>query len=824
MANPKPIFLNLNGKVTATLPTISFFGGFEIQTDGKMILAKDTELVRFKSDGTFDANFGDDGIAYAKYGANSFALALNDKILVTGVAGDGSRQDTVITRLNKDGKIDATFGTNGVIITDLNSNSFEHIRNILVQPDGKFVVVGSILLNKKETAVIARFNQDGSLDQSFGGDGIVVNKVGDTSWFSSVQLQADGNILASGVSDYDFVVTRFLSNGNIDTSFNGNGTVTTNFRGSSIDINYSIAVHGDGKIVAIGESDNFLAIARYNKDGSLDTNFSSDGIVRLNLNSENLFSKDTGKKVSIQPDGKILVAVEHNQYNNSVFVLVRFNQDGSLDNLFGSGGVVFTDLGFSTSAQHVSLLADGKIVVSGSGYKSLAIAKYNSDGSLDTSFGNSNASYVINGSPVIMDNDIRVYDPYYYSNSYNRASLTLVRNGGANSDDLFSGAGIVPGQSNGNVTILNVVIGKFTYSAGELRIDFNSAASQNLVDQALQSLSYSNKSSKPNPSIQIDWIFNDNNTGEQGSGGPETAFGSTLVSIGARPLVINGSKGDDLITGESGNDHLFGGEGNDLLEGKEGNDAIDGGSGTDTAVFSGKLSSYKLSHDAKIYTITAKTGTDGTDLLSNVETLRFSDVTVNLSIQGIAATTPQTDVQRLIELYVAFFNRVPEADGLAYWLGEMRSGKPINAIADIFYEAGVAFSELTGFTANMSNADFVNVIFRNVLGRTEGADPEGLAYWSTELMEGRATRGSLVSVILDSAHSFKGNANWGWVANLLDNKIAVAKTFAIDWGLGYASSEVGIVQGMAIAAAVTPSDTQRAIELIGVANVDMQLS
>lgn len=91
----------------------------------------------------------------------------------------------------------------------------------------------------------------------------------------------------------------------------------------------------------------------------------------------------------------------------------------------------------------------------------------------------------------------------------------------------------------------------------------------------------------------------------------------------------------------------------------------------------------------------------------------------------------------------------------------------------------------------MTNADFVNVVYRNVLGRPDGADAGGLAYWSGELAAGRESRGSLVSTILYSAHTFKGKPSakgtaqdgYGWVADLLDNKLAVAKTFAVDWGL-----------------------------------------
>ncbi|NBS48421.1 MAG: DUF4214 domain-containing protein, partial [Betaproteobacteria bacterium] len=120
------------------------------------------------------------------------------------------------------------------------------------------------------------------------------------------------------------------------------------------------------------------------------------------------------------------------------------------------------------------------------------------------------------------------------------------------------------------------------------------------------------------------------------------------------------------------------------------------------------------------------------------------------------------------------------------------------------------------FSATMGNADFVNVIYRNVLGRADGADAGGLAYWTGELASGRATRGSLVSTILDSAHTFKGDATFGWVANLLDNKIAVAKQVAVDWGLNYLTADAAITNGMAIAKAITPTDTSAAVALVGI--------
>jgi serralysin len=213
----------------------------------------------------------------------------------------------------------------------------------------------------------------------------------------------------------------------------------------------------------------------------------------------------------------------------------------------------------------------------------------------------------------------------------------------------------------------------------------------------------------------------------------------------------------------------------------------------------------------------------GTNTLRHIERLQFADKTINLSIQTQAAAAPHADVNRLAELYVAFFNRVPDADGLSYWISQLGAGQSVAQIAEAFYNAGIQYASLTGFSAGMTNADFVNVIYKNVLGRSEGADAGGLAYCSGELVSGRASHGSLVTDILNSAHSFKGDATYGWVANLLDNKLTVAKTFAVDWGLNYNTAAESISQGMAIAAAVTPTGTTAALALIGVTGSELQL-
>lgn len=288
-----------------------------------------------------------------------------------------------------------------------------------------------------------------------------------------------------------------------------------------------------------------------------------------------------------------------------------------------------------------------------------------------------------------------------------------------------------------------------------------------------------------------------------------------LLTLGSSDDNVNLFSGDDYVDAGAGNDSIVGGSGDDVLN---------GGDGIDTVTYSRDLSNYTITKTGTSYIVSDKTNTEGIDRVNNIEVLKFADKSINLRIKPQAAEASPSDVTRLIELYIAFFNRIPDADGLSYWIGNKTGGQTINQIADAFYSAGVQYSSLTGFTDTMSNIEFVNVIYKNVLGRKDGADADGLAYWTGKLLDGSASRGSLVSTILDSAHTYKGDSSFGYVADLLDNKIAVTRTVAIDYGLNYNNATEAVSNGMAIAAAVTPTDTAAAIALVGVNALDVQLA
>jgi uncharacterized delta-60 repeat protein len=163
--------------------------------------------------------------------------------------------------------------------------------------------------------------------------------------------------------------------------------VTTNFSGGSGEEAHAVAVQGDGKIVAVGASNGDFAVARYNPDGTLDTGFGTGGIVTTDFEG----GDDVAHAVAVQGDGRIVVTGSEvtPPINAPNFALARYNSDGTLDTTFGPGGKVTTDFGTIDEAHAVAIQDDGKIVAAGwagsdpLGLFDFGLARYSQDGSPD---------------------------------------------------------------------------------------------------------------------------------------------------------------------------------------------------------------------------------------------------------------------------------------------------------------------------------------------------------------------------------------------------------------------------------------------------------
>lgn len=298
------------------------------------------------------------------------------------------------------GDLDPNFGRGGTVAFGIPGTSTGEVGNaVALQTDGKTVVVGTA----DSKIAIMRLNSDGSLDANFGTAGKITSSVGYEG--NAVALQVDGRIVVAGTAGSGvLMVARFLADGGLDQSF-GNAGSTTVAVGSGNGLTTALAVtlQSDGKIIAVGratepspQNTNF-GVVRLNTDGSLDSSFGNGGKVSTNFPGPN-GTFDEAHAVAIQSDGKIVVAgVTNSQSTGDTFAVARYLTNGTLDPNFGTNGLITLTLGNRLSAAYaIGLQSTGKIIVSGevegndtSGITGgLMLARLNSDGTLDSSFGN----------------------------------------------------------------------------------------------------------------------------------------------------------------------------------------------------------------------------------------------------------------------------------------------------------------------------------------------------------------------------------------------------------------------------------------------------
>jgi uncharacterized delta-60 repeat protein len=284
------------------------------------------------------------------------------------------------------GDLDPSFGSGGTVITSFGGTDVASA--VVIQPDGKLVVAGRTNIAGNTVFALARYNPNGSLDPAFGTGGLVTTDFGSTDQALAVALQADGKIVTAGRRGSDVIVARHNANGSQDTLFGSNGRVITNF--GATDQALALVLQPDGKIVVAGRTNkpapngNFdFALARYEAAGTLDLTFGTAGLVTTDFGG----SVDRAFAMALQPDGKLVVAGD----SDANFALARYNSNGSLDASFGSGGKVITTFGGTDQASAVILQPDGKIVVAGQTDTGIsidfALARYMPDGSLDGAFG-----------------------------------------------------------------------------------------------------------------------------------------------------------------------------------------------------------------------------------------------------------------------------------------------------------------------------------------------------------------------------------------------------------------------------------------------------
>ncbi|MCX7211177.1 MAG: DUF4347 domain-containing protein, partial [Burkholderiales bacterium] len=457
-----------------------------IQPDGKIIVAGyssngidfDFSLVRLNADGSLDNAFGSNGKLIVPVGSGddtsrSVTLQPDGRILVAGFSRNGSTLDFSLIRLNVDGSLDTAFDGDGKVIVPVGSST-DIGYSVIVQADGKILMSGSSTTGSAAEFSLIRLNVDGSLDTSFDVDGKLLMPVGSFiplgsgDYSYSLSLQPDGKILMAGYSsngtDNDFSLIRLNVDGSLDTSFNVDGKLLVPV-GSGADIGRSLSLQPDGKILMAGYSsngtNNDFSLIRLNVDGSLDTSFDGDGKLIVPVGS----GHDYGYSLRLLPDGKILVAGHSINGGNEDFSLIRLNADGSLDTSFDSDGKLIVRVGTGNdSGYSLNLQPDGRILVAGlslnGGDYDFSLIRVNADGSLDTTF-NGSATNTLGGSVSYTENAVAV--ALDSGVAIYDADLAALNNGVGN----YNGASITLARDGGaNAEDVFSALGNLTFTGG----------------------------------------------------------------------------------------------------------------------------------------------------------------------------------------------------------------------------------------------------------------------------------------------------------------------------------------------------------------------
>jgi len=333
-----------------------------------------------------------------KDNAFSVAIQADGKLVAAGASFNGKDSDFAILRYYADGALDTTFGDEGVAVFDSKMGD-DKAYAVLIQSDGKILAAGSASSGRHSVFAVLRFLPDGTLDPNFARDGVAVVDFGkgDAAAYA-LAFEPNGKIVVGGYasngSDLDFAVLRLEKNGLPDFTFGENGKVTTGFADdgnrAGDEHGYSLLVQSNGKIVLSGYSEvegksAFVSI-RYLQSGNLDNGFGVGGMVATQIGED-----DRAYASALQPDGKILVAGTSITWGTGKFAVVRYLPNGMLDPNFGENGRITTGLGGNLDTVYGLLLQnDGRIIAGGTSAHGsgmdIGVVRYLADGTVDKNF------------------------------------------------------------------------------------------------------------------------------------------------------------------------------------------------------------------------------------------------------------------------------------------------------------------------------------------------------------------------------------------------------------------------------------------------------
>lgn len=441
-----------------------------LQPDGKIITAgmttnsvtgKDFACVRYNIDGSLDSTFGNGGIVIndIQIGSEdvvySMAIQADGKILLAGYSDDGTNKNAAIIRLDTNGILDTSFGIAGKVLTDFITGRADEIKTIKIHTiTGNLIVGGtSALTSTNSQAVIARYTPNGLLDTTFNTTGkvLLANASGSGTYYYVIEdltVKSNGKIAAMGWINQQGLQwsanhygCRVNSNGTMDTSFSTDGLIVTNGGFNSDDKSFSMILKSDDSVLFSGgghlstlEYDYFLGLI----------NPSGSSVAGKALFDYGVLVKDIAYGMGVDSTGKIILAGSNiTSVTSSTFGIARVNADYTIDSTFGTAGKVTTTFGTNTTneAFDMVLQADDKIIAVGYTGADFALARYNGN--------------TLSNSDFTIENEITIYpNPAKSTLTVNLSNEELANKAFKIYD--INGRVIVSGNLNSGINQLNI--------------------------------------------------------------------------------------------------------------------------------------------------------------------------------------------------------------------------------------------------------------------------------------------------------------------------------------------------------------------------------
>lgn len=532
----------------------------------------------------------------------SVSVQADGKILVAGFSFYGgvfeTDYDYSIVRLNADGTLDTTYGTNGRTVISAEV-SIDEGYSLAVQADGS-VLVSSIHFGPTSSDYgVIRIKANGALDTTFNTNAAASFPGGTGDSSATVMANADGSVLVTTLNEGDVNVVRLNSNGTLDTTFGDNGefSFAAPFDIGADGVEVRALANGQWLLAGLQYGGDYpYTLARVNADGSPDITFGNQGVLALDPGT----LTDPRGGITVQADGKLLLANNGEGYDG--YSIVRLNADGSYDTTFGTDGVVTisTSDGYE-SPRSITVQADGKIIVAGDSGGDYGVIRLNANGTLDTHFASPDGKNHVDGSP---NADVLLGSSEGEIINGLAGADVLQGNGGR--DQLNGGAGA-------DVFRFDAISDSYrtaSSSVSDRILDFN--ASQDRIDLIALGFTGIGNGHDGTLAIQVNAAGTLTYLKSYDADADGQRFELTLdgdlsgklntTNLLFEPAPVTGTAGADtligtpvqeILRGLAGNDRLDGGADDDVLIGGSGRDLLTGGSGNDTFLFTSADDSYR---------------------------------------------------------------------------------------------------------------------------------------------------------------------------------------------------------------------------------------